>query len=165
MGASKSKKREWGWEDALRNYGVPQDKIEDLRQKVNDKIENAKIWNLGLFITVIGLVTLFLVLIGVYDWFNLISTDSDNRSNLINALIAFGLAGYTAFTPSPAGITAEEVKNIIGIDITTAIMERINKTIEQESSLPLTCIDKWIAFISAVGVIIATLMGLLRLFT
>jgi len=101
------------------------------------------------------IVVALILFIGLW---NLLSLNSEGRSALINGIIAIGLAVVSFSSPIKViSITAKEVNNIIGKNVTIDIMEKIRKAVEQKTS----GVEKWLALVGACGVFASLILKLL----
>ena len=146
---------EYDWITDLKNSSISDDKINQLRSLVDDKKQTGCVrkW---LVILISSFIVVGLVLfVGVW---NRLSLNIEERSALINGIIAIGLAVVSFLSPIKViSITTEEVNKIIDKMVTTDIMEKIHKTVEQKTS----GVEKWLALVGACGVFVSLILKLL----
>ncbi len=141
------------WEPLLEEY-ASKDQVKRLRRTVDDKIRKGKTKKWLIIMSGLFFVALLLILIGVL---NVLNFKIEARTSSISGIIAFELAIVTFISPiQSSGITKEEVKNIVGIQVTDDIMREIRKTVERKTS----GIEKWFAVIGASGVFVTVILGL-----
>jgi hypothetical protein len=99
-----------------------------------------------------------MMLVLFIGFWNILNLNLEGRVALINGIIALGLAFVSFLSPIKViSITEEEVNKVIGKMVTTKIMEKICKAVEQNASR----IEKWLALIGACGVFASLILKLL----
>lgn len=145
----------YNWEKDLEPY-TSGDKIKELCRLVNNKRGKGQMIKWSVIVGDFLFVALLLVLIGVL---NILNMEIDLRISLITGIIAFELAIVTFLSPiKSSNITKEQVNNTVGIIVTTDIMEKIRKTVEQKTS----GIEKWLAVFGACGIFATVILKLIN---
>ena len=146
---------EYDWITDLKNSSISDDKINQLRSLVDDKKQKGYLRKCLVILISSFIVVALVLFVGVW---NLLNLNVEERSALINGIIAIGLAVVSFSSPIKViSITAEEVNKIIDKMVTTDIMEKIHKTVEQKASR----VEKWLALVGACGVFASLILKLL----
>ena len=146
---------EYDWIADLKNSSISDDKINKLRSLVDDKKQKGNLRKWLVILTSSFIVVALVLFVGVW---NLLNLNVEERSALINGIIAIGLAVVSFSSPIKViSITAEEVNKIIDKMVTIDIIEKIRKTVEQKASR----VEKWLALVGACGVFASLILKLL----
>lgn len=132
---------------------ISNNKLNRLSSLVDDKRKKGEVKKRQIIIITCLIVALLVLLVCLWNCFDL---DIKDRASLVTIVIAMGLAIVSFLSPIRlTRIETEEVNKIIGKQVTSDIMEKIHKTVEEKSS----GIEKWLVFICACGVFVTSILG------